>query len=331
MSFAAVGYCPIMFYYRFMKKDHYFRLVSFLFSILCVSCCRMENKGSGSDSLLIEKRTPIIVSQGEYNITYFSSLTSLPEFIQSFAIDGTKCIAIGQKGKGYLYSMTSSGLITEVVFDPSPFAFHRPHANVACFGNEFGDDNSSVFPLLYISQWDRGGERGVLVYDIQKEEGKYNAVFAQGIFPSITNPPFNSTSPVDWVVDTDNNYLYSFSLKNGSNSVKDTTIVSRFYLPQLDDGKIIILSDSDVIDSFEIPGLYYTQDKSYYDGMIYVAKGYSGCIEGLEIIVIDLCKREVSAHISIPLLSDEIEGLSVYNGGLVYNYGSSKVYFLAKR
>ena len=228
---------------------------------------------------------------------------------------------------GSLYDITTKEYICNLEFPIG--GYKLPHANVACFGPCFLSADSQI-PLLYVSQWNYEGERGVLVYDISmKNDGQFDVKLIQTIIPNIS-PKILGAGCVDWIVDTDSNYLYALAYKlAGASTIEEgnAELIVKFKLPSISDGSKIILTDSDVIDHYSCETFNYSQDKCYHDGHIYIAAG--GSQERYshmnKLIDLDLNKKEVTSVVSLlPFGLREPEGLAMYNGDIVMTYFGNK-------
>lgn len=203
-----------------------------------------------------------------------------------------------------------------------------PHANSLSLGvNKYSQ--LSVLPLLYVSAWDNG--RQAFVYDIALIDGRYQGRLIQVIDPGNVSSDIIGDGFLDWVIDTDSECMYSiaYHLKGSSQLYSGNYMhITKFAIPSLE-SQSVILSDSDVLDSFSVPVMTVFQDKCYYDGHIFVAAGHPGLgvVFDPKIFDIDL-KNKTVIETLIPI-EGEPEGLCVYEGTKWLNfYGSSKVYNL---
>lgn len=246
---------------------------------------------------------------------------------QSFAIYKDYIVGAyysGDKAYARLFNITNGNLLAQ--FELPTGAFYRPHCNVCCFGNEIANVNS-IAPLLYISQWDDTGDRGVLVYDIIYNENQYSISLVQTIKPIGISDEIIGAGSIDYVVDTDNDKLYSIAYykKNGALIPQEDgnkEMICVFDLPKLSDGTDIILESDDVIDNYEFEPFNYSQDKCYNNGCIFVSSGGDGYPDWTKIRVINLKEKSIASIIPLNYYGGEPEGLDVYKGDLVINgYG----------
>lgn len=283
--------------------------VAFIFVMLLASCEPIDLEGH-------------VYQNGR--ITKFLELPNVP-FHQSMTIYGDYALFQTME-QGLLYSYVYDlKERTQVAKINLPFEkYSSPHANCACFGNEFYDDDS-LFPALYVSQWDWRGNRGALVYNIKKD---LTAELVQFISPKEISKDVIGSGDIDWVVDTDKNRLYAFAYrKSGSSTITEDNeeIITYFTLPNLKDSPEIILTQEDILDAFRCEILNYSQDKAYKDGKVYVVSGGNkeqyASMNNLWII--DLDAKSVVWKESIyedGLMYTEPEGLSFYGDRLLLTY-----------
>lgn len=209
-------------------------------------------------------------------------------------------------------------------------SLHRPHCNVCCFGNEFGSENS-IAPLLYVSQWDYEYQRGVLVYDFKLIDGVYSVELVQTIVPNNIGTQYLGAGCVDWVVDTDNSMLYALAYYvAGSSTIVEGNkeMICKFALPKLVDGANIELTETDILDNWEMEMFNFSQDKCYNSGKIFVLSGYDTYPQWTKIRVIDLLRKEIVSVIPLAQYGGEPEGMDVVQGFLTYGYSGSNIYRL---
>lgn len=201
-----------------------------------------------------------------------------------------------------------------------------PHCNTSVFGNEFGSENS-IAPLLYVSQWN--GERNCLVYDITLTEGVYAVELKQVISTSGITQAVEGIGMRDWIVDTDNNFIYSMSYYINSDSTAEgnKTMFVKFALPTLSDGNEVVLTQPDVLDNFELEFFKFFQDKCYNGGKIYIAAGMGNYPTITKLRVLDLTTKQIVTTIPLGDTYDaEPEGFDIYKDKLLMTYGSMSLY-----
>lgn len=213
-----------------------------------------------------------------------------------------------------------------------PYGSHViPHANVSCFGKKLYDTEKSIYPCLYVSQWD--GNRLAFVYDFNQKETSVVSSLIQIIDPSHLNGNVVGHGNLDWVVDEMGEYLYSvaYKLKDSAFTKVDNAIhITKFPVPDIHDGDYIFLEDADIIDAFTLPIINANQDKCFYNGYLYIASGYTDpeFFVHNKLFRVDVLKKVVES--SSILLTGEPEGVSCYNSRLMMNMDddSGRVYYL---
>ena len=250
-------------------------------------------------------------------------------FSQSMAIYGDYAVfAYGSPnyGKGSLWRISTGTKIADITFPHG--TLNVPHGNTICFGKEFASGNSDL-PLLYLSQWD--GESGCFVYNLQANG---TIALVQTITASGMDSSIYGGSLGDWVVDTDNGYIYSVRyLVNATATDADGNkmLFCKFALPTLADGAAVTFAPANIIDSFATQTMRISQDKTYLNGKIYVIAGSDNTSDYL--YVVSLLQKDIVTRVSLNQWGGEPECLSVYNNDgqneLIYSYGAAQLYKLS--
>ena len=271
---------------------------------------------------------PITLQKRNYWLRYIWGYPTINNFIQQgMAIYGDVAI---------LGSSTQSGTnVKAEVFKISDFSklasmllprggYSDIHCNVMCFGNVIGSGN---LPYLYVSQWNE--QKGCFVYDIASD---YTATLKQVILPTNVSASLIGSWNIDWVVDTDNNRLISIGYVDALSELSPSNgmQVCIFKLPALTES-VVNLTDADVLDSFHIDEFYVRQDCCYNNGNIYMMCGASNTLDYTKIAVINLAGRNVASVIDLKWLSQEPEGIDVYDNSLfirvINNQQMYRLYF----
>ena len=197
------------------------------------------------------------------------------------------------------------------------------HVNAACFGNI--NMNGEKTPVIYISEYNFPSrcfvERidslsSTLVQTIQAEtNGK--GQFVQS-----------------WILDDEAGCLYAIARQTASlgetNSKK--VRISKYRRPNMDEGKYVVLTEKDCLDSFEVNFASGTQGGKIKDGYLYIVSGLQETAKGRfnaerAIQVVDLKKRKLVDVINLTYVTtNEPEDMDFYqdkallyagqNGGL---------------
>ncbi|MBD5174715.1 MAG: hypothetical protein HDT06_02715 [Bacteroidales bacterium] len=319
-------------------QDKVSRLILPLSWIICISLCGCNS--DIDDTLLLE--------YGGIGTSYFpkfqrSLFCSFANFPSGYAIQSSAVIGKYWFGCGYecmedgnytndhpfiiVCNLEKGEYITTLPLKAP--GVRVPHCNVCCFGNEMLDD--SPFPPLYISQWNYNGERGVVVVKILNHNETFTCETIQTIIPIIGDKERFGCGSTDWIVDTDQNYLYSLAYyKPGSSTIVEGNkeCICVFDLPKIADGPIIYLTDEDIVDSFDLEMINFSQDKCYYNGLIYVSSGFHAYPDWTMIRTINLNTKEVESVLNLSEWSGEPQGLAIYKDDILMNYGSRKQFLI---
>lgn len=236
---------------------------------------------------------------------------------------------------GFIYNLQKGERVCSLLFNSSfeNKRYYMPHANQVSFGKYFLDDKSA-FPLLYVSQVNGGngrndirGERGVLVYDLEKTgDDEYYPRLLQAIIPDLTDSTLmkkiGAYTP-NYIVDTDNNQFVIIGYPNNSwYDLSGAQPIAIMPIPDIKVGKEYVFSDKDIIDSYTLPKTIGPQQSFYYKGMVFSSGGDTG---QASIRVIDLKKKEVVYYMDMTsITSGEPQFLGIWGEKMVYyEYGSS--------
>ena len=260
------------------------------------------------------------------------ALVSSIEYHQSIAVYGKYAVTSMYSGTGTAsQGATCFGQIIDIETNEKTSinfpigTYNRPHCNTMVFGNEFAPGND-VLPLLYISMWDYSNERGCLVYDVRKVANGWSATLVQAIIPNVGSigTEIIGNGSTDWVVDTDNNCIYSLAYYLAGSStieVGNKQMIVKYALPRLSDGEVINLSLADVLDHYETECFNYGQDKAYLNGKIYVIAGGGSEYSYMnKLRVLDLVQKQIVSRVNLNI-NQEPEGLTIYQNRLLFDYG----------
>jgi len=185
------------------------------------------------------------------------------------------------------------------------------HINSVSFGME--SDTKGAIPLLYVSETVKphrcfvedvnGGESRLLQIIETKENGK--------IYRNH-----------NWVVDRENGFLYglkSFWHKYVDEKGNIKTVVTKYKLPNVRDGKNITLTEKDIIERYDVLFTSSMQGVTIHKDRLYIAAGMcekekNNSETNRMVVVVDLKKKKVVNTIDINLLTtNEPEGID-FNG-----------------
>lgn len=268
-----------------------------------------------------------------------TKLQTLPSWVasQACAVIGNYMIVgvtFDQSGTAArVYDLESNTLLGTISFNFG--TYYKPHANTICFGTEMPDANSP-FPALYLSQLDstglanRGSEYGVLVYSISSS---YTSTFLQAILPDKTDTDLMNkigAGTPNYIIDRDNGFLWVVGYKNATwVSYDNIQTFTKFQLPLLSAGSEVILTNADVLDSFELPMYPYTamQEGVFKNGRLYIQMGVNGTIQGMRVVNVDTQEIETSLQ-TTQIFSTEPQGLAFWDDEMVwYESGTSGILY----
>ncbi len=164
-----------------------------------------------------------------------------------------------------------------------------PHSNSVVFGNEYYNKNDE-FPLLYTNIYNNFAKcenklKGVCcVYRIWRENGEFKSTLLQLVEIGFTEDALWSTGEDirpygNFVIDNKKGLYHAFTMRD-----KDqTTRYFTFKLPKASDGvfddafgvKKVVLTEEDIIDTFDCEYHRFVQGACLENGKIYSLEGFS--------------------------------------------------------
>ena len=209
---------------------------------------------------------------------------------QGFAMHGKYAFVLHDKGRLCIFDMEKQKLAANYLL-----AGNTSHCNNACFGVEKAS-RKSPFPLLYIASC--GGENCCYVTDVTLKGSK----IVQKIF--YTGTDYAGT--IDWCLDAENGFIYTYGGRNGSYK-----LLKKFRLPRLTDSDRngeVHLTDADVLDVTRLDeGINIWQGSIVRGRYAYLPDGYAP--HKLYLHVVDLEQKRILESRDITSLVDEPEGI----------------------
>lgn len=224
-----------------------------------------------------------------------------------------------------------------------PSKDYRNHANHCIFAGTHWKENP--IPLLYVTIGSgigadedgffyRCGVENITCQIDEEGQEHYHSELLQVISyqpEGIEEVPYEAPCwgcPA-FFVDTDAGFLYMFSARYRTKrgcvpeGKQNAYIITKFLLPSLDAGKMVHLQPKDILDQFVVESdVLFTQGGAFYDGKIYYTFGCPKIDYPLHLLVFDLEKREMIAHVGNmdeAFAGEEIECCARYQGRLLCN------------
>ena len=227
---------------------------------------------------------------------------------QGMAIWDDNAYLFNDGGHCRVFNLNSGLIIRE--FDLAS-AGKNTHVNAACFGKETLKEGT--IPVIYISEYktpsrcfvENIGDSACSLIQTIKITEKGKDKFVQS-----------------WIVDNKNAFLYAIArqapLKEEKNS--NRVRISKYRLPQLSEGPVIVFSEKDCIDSFVVVFASGTQGGVIKGRYMYLPTGLQESARGRynaerAIQVIDLEKKKLIKRIDLTYITtNEPEDLDFFEG-----------------
>ena len=247
---------------------------------------------------------------------------------QDGAIHNNTLFLFNAKGDCTIFNVKSKEKLGSFTLDKVDIL--KPHANSVCF-SEVYYEQGDPFPLLYVNiynnYWTTSDpkEGTCCVYRIFEENGTYSTKLVQVLKIGFTDDYtlWNSAECNDYhyylpygnfIVDTDENKLWAFVLRNADNQTR----FFQFDLPDMSEGvysesygcNLVTLEISDIEDMFDLEHFEILQGCTYAEGKIYSVNGLgtkSKYNPFAELKVIDLRSKSVVAVVDFSTLGFSLE------------------------
>lgn len=256
---------------------------------------------------------------------------------QDGVIHGNKVFCLNEKGEVLVYNLEQKVQLGAFLLDRIDII--RPHANSVCFGSG-SNTEQDAYPLLYVNvynNYSRAGDRlegACCVYRLTEDGKSFSTELVQVIRIGFTEslelwkslPDNGDVRPYgNFVVDTDREELVAFVMRDADM----TTRFFRFKLPDSASGtyradygcNMVVLEESDILDSFDTPYMNYMQGCCYWEGKIYSVEGFNAGSRAEPVLrIIDLQAKQ---QVRMELLAErglikEPELICVENGTVYY-------------
>lgn len=224
------------------------------------------------------------------------------------------------------------------------------HANSCMFGAAHRKGNP--IPLLYVTVGTGTGAdadgyyyRCAVENITERADGSFHSETVQVIcYRPEGELPQGMESPCwgspGFLVDNDGGFLYMFSARFRTRrgyvpeGKQNTYIITKFPLPDPEKGGMIHLTPEDILDQFTVDShIPFTQGGTVVNRKLYYTFGYPKGDYPLNILVFDLEKKCLSAHVGNltgAFGGEEIECCAAYRGQLLCNTCEGSIFALEK-
>lgn len=234
---------------------------------------------------------------------------------QGFAIYGTNAYLFSETGICRVLNL-KSGKVNKIFNLES--SDRRNHCNAVSFGRE--KIKGGKVPVMYISECN--SPYRCFVESVTES----NSVLVQTI--SIDRKGEGGIVH-DWVVDRKHNALYAVaSLRHAGETIFMRHQITRYRLPRLSEGKKVVLSDTDAMDSFEVLFPNLLQGATIKGNYLYLPTGRNSKTKSdpdvarREVIVVNLKCHVIERKINLMGITDlEPEDCDFYKGRLLLYCG----------
>lgn len=199
--------------------------------------------------------------------------------------------------------------------------FDMSHHNNAQFTDVFFD-SADIYPLLILSKGDYDSrDNGFFVLRIISDNPfEFEEIGEVSI--SIKEAKNNGS----WIVDTENNKLYLYSLSNGDYRLEDDNnlVIFEFDLPNIKSKGHIYLGLDNVIKKWEMPYLVHQGAVSYKGKILYASENVKLTFNdekktGEHIVLFNPQKGKYEAILPLEE-SMELEGISIFDNTIYLSY-----------
>ena len=271
---------------------------------------------------------------------------------QDGAIYNKLLFRFDHEGNGAVFALKGVKTGEEEIPPIATFALDKreiltPHANAVFFGTQFYKEGDE-FPLLYVNVYNNYANsedplHGVcLVYRLEREGEGFKTALLQMIAIGFTensalwraSPEAHGPRPFgNFLIDRKTNAYYAYVMRNEALGTR----YFKFAIPSPDAGtpdprfgvKRVVLTEEDILDSFDCPYHFYIQGGIAYEGRIYSTEGFACSEENRPAIrVVDLQKRAQTELFDLMEMGydEEPEMIDFSDGVCYYSDGSGNLY-----
>lgn len=226
-----------------------------------------------------------------------------------------------------LYDLSRKTKVCTATFNPAG-NIKIYHCNQSTFGTEKYDP-SDPFPLLYVSQRAKSGNRCFV--EVLRIHPRYNGdttaivsfkfeLVQEIYFPQMTKD--NSLGNVNCVIDAKKGLMYTYSRNNKSDDDNYLQCkISQFKIPDIKKQQVV-LEDSDIESSFMIDASALNmQGACIVDDLLYIAQGYPS-VKYIYLYVVNLQQQKLDKQYDLlgSGVDWEPEGCFYYDGSVMLSH-----------
>lgn len=221
-----------------------------------------------------------------------------------------------------------------------------PHCNAVVFGCEYAAEGDE-FPLLYANVYNNCAkeenrrEGTCCVYRLQRSGTEFSVTLVQMIRVGFVHTPlWKSDGDIqdvrpygNFVIDREKRLLHAFTMRDAQRVTRYFT----FPLPRLSEGetdpqtgvRTVVLTESDLLDSFDTEYHLFIQGACCEGGRIYSSEGFNEKVHP-SLRVIDPAEKKQLLHVDLTTLGEvgEAEWIDFRGGRCCYSDGDGKVFLV---
>ena len=235
--------------------------------------------------------------------THFDTTGWLTTTPQSSVVYGDYMFILYDGGESAVLDMKTKEVISSFKL---PNAHSNYHASNVSFGTTIVE--GSNYPALYVNK--TLGNSECFVYALHQTDNEFSAELIQTITFDDSqwgNPSGNNYR--DFLADDTGQYMYIIGYYDYKAS-GNYTIIKKVAMPSLSQ-ETVNLTNTDVLDSFDVPAVTVIQGTQVKDGLIFI--GNNSGSNPLGICVVDLVGHKQIANFNLSGYISEVEGVSFYN------------------
>ena len=287
---------------------------------------------------VVEKNSELVKTMSVVKNSNSSSIEKIElskstKALQGGEIYNNRLFLFSTGGKCNVYNIKTNKYICTFTLPNDKDTF--PHCNAATFSKIFYK-KTDTYPLIFINAYNDKGIQDGVCYVYRLIVGKNEQISSElkhtiKIGFTNTNIWKNSKDTKrtygNFVIDTDNNYMYIYNLRISENKTR----FFKFKIPNVlsASNKVSTISKNDIVETFDCKLLDYIQDSCYYNGNLYILSG----INESHLWKLNLKTKNVT-EMTLPKKPSgvkyfEPEAIGIYNGAAIVSftdYGKTYTY-----